>query len=279
MKKFFIPDKNHYKIMIIGCGGTGSFLAHAIARIAHETDKEISITLVDGDTVEEKNIGRQNFYYTEIGQNKAEILAERLSFAFGLQIKAFKEFLYQQSSNKLKLELSLSDIIISAVDSAKSRQEIDKILKYIHENRVIRRIETGHLLWIDTGNEFSYGQIILGNSYDTTVIKNQMGNKIGFLPYPSISEPMLTKTEKDKTTLSCADLINLGEQSTTINNLIASVTASIVHNLINQIGTESYNIIVNEEIPAIFPKYIDEIIETKEKPSETGKLEPAAANS
>lgn len=60
-------------IYIIGCGGVGSWLAAAMVRLSEPEN----VTLVDGDTLEEKNLDRQLFNAEEIGQNKAEALARR----------------------------------------------------------------------------------------------------------------------------------------------------------------------------------------------------------
>ena len=67
------------KIVLIGCGGTGGYIAPHLARIAYIVKSLINFTpeliFVDMDTVEIRNINRQNFIYTDINKNKAEVLA------------------------------------------------------------------------------------------------------------------------------------------------------------------------------------------------------------
>lgn len=58
-------------IYIIGCGGVGSWLAHSMNKLA----TDCVLTLVDGDTLEERNLDRQLYSPEDIGQNKAEALA------------------------------------------------------------------------------------------------------------------------------------------------------------------------------------------------------------
>jgi hypothetical protein len=58
-------------IHIIGAGGVGSWLTPALAMLA----KPDSITVMDGDRLEEKNLNRQLFSRAQIGQHKAESLA------------------------------------------------------------------------------------------------------------------------------------------------------------------------------------------------------------
>lgn len=60
-------------IYVIGCGGVGSWLTPSLCLLRDPAE----IVLCDGDTLEEKNLNRQLFTREQIGQNKAEALAER----------------------------------------------------------------------------------------------------------------------------------------------------------------------------------------------------------
>jgi tRNA A37 threonylcarbamoyladenosine dehydratase len=88
--KTFDPHFHPREIVLVGVGGTGSHLARAIARIiAHMQALRMtvpSLTLIDPDTVEERNVSRQLFSPAEIGMNKAEAIAQRLSCALGLRL-------------------------------------------------------------------------------------------------------------------------------------------------------------------------------------------------
>lgn len=75
-------------IYIIGVGGGGSWLAHVMARLGSPR----SITLVDGDTLEEKNLDRQLFSEDDIGKNKAAALAKRLDTLYS--DKWYDEYLF-----------------------------------------------------------------------------------------------------------------------------------------------------------------------------------------
>lgn len=270
--KFLMPEKSSYQITLIGCGGTGGYVAQALSRIVFENEREIKLVFIDGDTVEEKNVGRQNFYYAEAGKNKASVLAERFSFAYGIDIEVIPKFLNSTEYQFLRI-LSLSDIIISAVDSAAARKEIHKCLESIHTT-IKKRIEKnltiddlGYMIWIDTGNNESSGQILVGNTFDKKTVKMQKNKKtLSFLPYPSISEPDIINKKLEKKyspRISCAERIRLKEQSTTINLLMASVVSSMINNLVEGKGIESYKVFVNEEIPGVFPVYVSEVLKSK----------------
>ena len=60
------------RIMIIGAGGIGSFLTQFLQRLGYR------ITVFDDDGVEKKNIGYQNFTVSDIGENKAGVLSDRI---------------------------------------------------------------------------------------------------------------------------------------------------------------------------------------------------------
>jgi len=274
--KFVIPEKEEYKITLIGCGGTGGYLAQSLARIASDFDFPINLTFIDGDTVEEKNIGRQNFFPFEIGNNKAQVLAERYSLALATEIRYIDSYIDDSPSNDILSTLFTSDIIISAVDSAKARKNIHKTIKTI-KDKVNNNIgfynpsfftenKPGLMVWIDAGNGQNSGQIILGNTFDMNLLNKQVkkNGTINFIPYPSIQEPDLINPKKEKESennpnLSCAERLALKEQSLTINSIMASAVASIINNLLNQKGVLAHKIIISEEIPAMYPVMIESL--------------------
>lgn len=74
------------KTYIIGCGGVGSFLTPSLCMLIGKEN----VTVMDGDKLEQKNLNRQLFTDFDVGQNKAEALAQKYEcdaipewFAFG----------------------------------------------------------------------------------------------------------------------------------------------------------------------------------------------------
>lgn len=96
-------------VIIIGCGGVGSFLAPSISLLvgAHY------VRLVDGDTLEVKNLNRQLFGQESIGKNKASELAKK----YGCE--ATPDFYsYGQTAH------DPDDVLICVVDNHPARNDV-----------------------------------------------------------------------------------------------------------------------------------------------------------
>lgn len=157
--------------MVVGCGGTGSRLVPLLTQFLRSITREYSprgwlgnpnIVLCDFDTIEEKNLARQNFIRQDIGKNKAVVLAERYSKAYGLNItpmttaiegsEDISRFFYSQLNVDLLKEPCM---IIMCVDSVVARRKIlSNALDLIGNGQSIPNVFV-----IDSGNEDNFGQV------------------------------------------------------------------------------------------------------------------------
>lgn len=96
-------------IIIIGCGGVGSWLAPALCLLT----KPKNILLIDGDRLEKKNLNRQLFSDDDIGENKAEALARR--YGCGAIPEWYSEGMISHGEG---------DWLIGAVDNHPARRSI-----------------------------------------------------------------------------------------------------------------------------------------------------------
>src|SRR5438270_1019183 len=71
-------------IVLVGCGGTGGFVAESLCRLL--IGREAALYLVDPDRVETVNVARQSFDLGDVGRFKAEALADRLSARFHREV-------------------------------------------------------------------------------------------------------------------------------------------------------------------------------------------------
>ena len=71
--RIYVSDKEQLRIkdfkIVLGGAGIGSIIAECLLRFGFDT-----LTIVDGDIVEESNLNRQNYTYNDIGVSKVKAL-------------------------------------------------------------------------------------------------------------------------------------------------------------------------------------------------------------
>ena len=148
-------------ITVVGCGGTGGFVAEGLCRLFQ--GREATIVLVDHDRVEPHNLLRQNFYAEDVGKFKSQALADRL--AQGLPA----------SRRLLGLRLPGGGGGLPPRWGPLPRPSLLRELP-AHRLRRQRRSAAGHgrkslpgdpHRWlIDAGNDTNWGQVLVGNVAD-----------------------------------------------------------------------------------------------------------------
>lgn len=205
-----------FKIILIGAGGTGGYIAPHLYRIAYASGRNVQIIIADGDVVEEKNLIRQNFAHCDIGKNKAQVIAERYAGAFGIKAEYIPDFI--EDKNALKKLVSTTGyygpkvILIGAVDNNRSRQLCHEVFKEFHD-----------LIYIDSGNGEYTGQIVCGIRKNGRTITKPVAGM-----YPDI----LQGDEKFPTELSCAQRSVSAPQSIAANLFASTIVTSILYQLI-----------------------------------------------
>ncbi|PHJ69218.1 hypothetical protein VF14_03580 [Nostoc linckia z18] len=217
-----VPAWEKIEFMLVGCGGTGSHCAGAIARLMYAinaTGKKASATFVDFDFVEEKNIARQLFCPADLGRPKAEVLAHRLSLSLGLDIAAInKPFNVEMIGEQASMSLV---IIVGCVDNSEARSVLAQSLELNVPGAAHR------ILWLDGGNHEQSGQVLLGNIARKEHLKYAFPDHLDFcvgLPSPALMHPELLLPAKKPTdkNLSCAELALKNTQSLSINFRVAA---------------------------------------------------------
>jgi PRTRC genetic system ThiF family protein len=229
-KPILLKEFTSATIYLIGCGGTGSWLTPHLCRLAYyfyQTKKQtLNLKLIDFDTVEERNLLRQNFCHADVGWNKAIALAKRYATIYPyINVRAI-----DRDVRQIEIEPLNPTIIIGCVDNHLARQHLHKII----ESRVKRYYnpnEPNSLWWLDCGNNYSNGQVILGS---TTIDTDSWFSPISCLrlPAPSLQCPELLQSELEEEEISCAELQLLGMQSLHINNQIAISAIEMISQLL-----------------------------------------------
>ena len=104
-------------VLIVGLGGIGSHLTDLIAPVLRNALflPQIRLHLMDGDIVEEGNLGHQRFTEDDIGKSKAEALSKRHNVGRRLSVIIHDKNLTSAS------QLEGYDIIVVAVDRQEPR--------------------------------------------------------------------------------------------------------------------------------------------------------------
>src|SRR5665648_1182899 len=100
-------------VLVVGLGGVGAYAAEQICRAGVGT-----MTIVDGDVVEESNRNRQlPALKSKEGRPKAEILAERfLDINPEIKLHVFNHYLENKEITEL-LDASKYDYVVDAIDT------------------------------------------------------------------------------------------------------------------------------------------------------------------
>jgi hypothetical protein len=99
-------------ILLVGCGGIGSWVALSLSRIGH------TITIFDGDDVDVTNVeGGQLFKYTDIGKNKAECVTDICRELGCVNAIYPVSGMYERSRGT-------ENVVITGLDNMASRREV-----------------------------------------------------------------------------------------------------------------------------------------------------------
>lgn len=238
-QSFILPEtwREHCRIHVVGCGGTGSEIVDALVRLDHVLKcmehPGLKIVLQDGDTVSASNIGRQRFLTTDIGYNKAEVLAQRYGFLLGTDLravpKALRNFVFSSHS---------IDLLITAVDRASVRTALADAWA----------MQNVGPLWLDCGNGASTGQVVLGHL---------AGRQPNRLPHVLDLFPGI-RTTPDDDEPSCSVAAAIRTQNLGVNRFMGDTAVfSILAPLFTRGAIEHHGALVDMAKPLVSPLRID----------------------
>lgn len=218
------PPYQFNQVVVVGLGGTGSQVARCIARLLyHRQEKRQHIPqvlFVDPDVVEPHNVGRQMFLASEIGQPKAAVLARRFNMALGLSIAWCDQPVDSQK------HLPHGSLVCGCVDNHSARAEIAR---------------AQNIVWLDTGNGYDFGQVILGDSGDRFQVldglQHAQQGRCRHLPHAGLLFPELLQPEPEappSPPLSCGELVLRDEQHLYVNDFVGSISAQYIYRLLSR---------------------------------------------
>lgn len=219
------------RVILVGCGGTGSHLAQSLARLAvhaQAAGQQVELIFIDGDTVELKNVGRQLFSTADIGMNKAQALAARFSAVFGLPIIAWPDMadtdlLRHLCGGEIGGWGNVYPLLIGAVDSTSGRQALAGALA--HQRRG---------LWLDAGNHEQAGQVCVGSAIVPAEVQQafRLSGLCQALPAPSLQFPELLVSVPPRPRADCAQAVIDNAQSLMVNQAMAAIAAQYAYQIV-----------------------------------------------
>jgi PRTRC genetic system ThiF family protein len=214
----------NWNILLVGCGGTGGFVAEGLCRLL--IGHHVPIYLVDYDRVEAHNLMRQSFYPGDVGKFKSQALAERLTRQYGRTIRycvaPFANDLIGHEWGGLQSQMS-QGIIIGCVDDAPGRQAIASGFHSLSS------------WWIDAGNGRNSGQVLIGNADDKMQLCDsfdQVKHEVT-MPLPSLQAPSLLIPTPARQP-DCAQAVADEEQGPVINQAMGALVMTFVHKLLTR---------------------------------------------
>jgi len=109
--------------LLVGCGGTGSYLAGPLARLLNfHPNAEPKLTLCDGDAFEDGNRYRQLMAAEDAGVNKALATQKRLFAESYVSAAVIANFLNSAILNRWLLDAGDCPMIVVAVDNDATRK-------------------------------------------------------------------------------------------------------------------------------------------------------------
>ena len=209
------PVDRPIHIVMLGCGGTGGHIAPHLYRLLYSLFRPAKVILCDGDIVEQKNLVRQNFIVSDLGKNKAEVLAARYAGAFGMETCFTDCFIESEQHLKALLkpdQMNALVILIGAVDNNRSRQLCNSVFLQAHD-----------LIYIDSGNGLSNGQVVCGV---------RRGGRTAQKPVARFFPDILDPTDKYPSELSCAEASASAPQAITANIMAATLVLCMLYNIL-----------------------------------------------
>jgi molybdopterin/thiamine biosynthesis adenylyltransferase len=205
-------------VVLVGCGGTGAFLAEALCRLL--IGRRGSLHLVDPDRVEERNALRQDFGVGEVGKFKSEVLARRLARRFrrvvGYSVAPYDTDLHAHVFGPPGGGLRL---LVGAVDNAPARRAIAATLAAPTWNPGGPGAAST-VFWLDLGNGRASGQVLVGNALRPEALRHAFDADAGVcraLPAPSLQRPdLLDAPPRPEPDRDCAEAVALEEQGATV---------------------------------------------------------------
>lgn len=276
--KLDVQTKKAKHWIIIGAGGNGGYFIPQLIRQISLQNRMLrlenkglhTITIIDADSVEDKNLTRQNFLPRDVGMNKAEVMAHRYGAAFGVEVNFITEYL--DGAPMLQDIIQRGNgipVVVGAVDNNKTRAIVHEVFK-----------KTKNMFWLDAGNEEWAGQVVIGYNAGKPVNEKEKAPHLFNIPcvtdiYPEILEA----TDKLPHEMSCAERAvsnpqNIFTNQTAANLMLGFANTILTANTRAGEGLTSHAVAFNAQTPSFTTTLNKARYLKEEKPKAEVEVEP-----
>ena len=214
-------------ITVVGCGGTGGFVAEGLCRLFQ--GREATIVLVDHDRVEPHNLLRQNFYAEDVGKFKSQALADRLARAYRRPV-GYSVYAFREEDSRLRWgPLPRPSLLRELPAHRLRRQRRSTAGPWRSPCRATRAGGSSTRATTPTGGRCSSGNVADRDFGDEQAFVDQT---CYLLPAPTVQRPdLLTAVSTRPPDVDCAAALDLTDQDPTINQMMASLVLQVVRRM------------------------------------------------
>ena len=199
----------------------------------------LDVSAFDPDTISAANIGRQIWFPSDVGENKAVVAVERINLAYGLDWMALP-IRYDATQQR---DWSRCDVLISCVDTRAARRQFYGFIRNGHGPT--------HY-WLDLGNEEAIGNCVLGE------VPGQ--RRASTLRLPLVTElfpALLKRGVPERDTPSCSVRLSLQSQGLFINDATVRFAAQILYRLFTTGRIAHHGALINLDSMRVNPIAVD----------------------
>lgn len=241
------------RIVLIGAGGSGSavlfglpYLHHAL--IAWGAAEGLDVVVMDADTVSPTNCVRQPFGAADIGQNKANVLVNRVNLFHQLDWEARDAFFTADDRHSIFRGYDATiDFVISCVDTRVARRAMHEA--FSSTTGPWRDVS----YWLDLGNVATHGQFVLGQPRNACNPASSTRLRTVTELFPSIMDVSLG--DGDLPSCSAAEALN--RQEPYVNQVLVSNALSMLTRLLRYRQLDHHGAFCNTESGRTAPLPID----------------------
>jgi molybdopterin/thiamine biosynthesis adenylyltransferase len=221
-----------YNIKIIGLGGIGTYLCDPLFRFLNSVGNNISVTLIDGDKYELKNIDRQVF--SQFNSYKAEQKYKEYNQIFhNIAFEYHNVFVNPDNISEL---INDNDVVFLCVDNHKTRKIINDYVNTLN-----------NIILISGGNDYFDG--------NTQIFIKENGKK----KLPSLTDyhsEIINYNDKSPEEMSCEELQNSEPQLIFSNLFAATLMNCVFYNIFtykttNNVSDIYFDIIQLSSLPKV----------------------------